>query len=106
MFPGGIGTGEVLIVLVVAVILFGRNLPQVARSIGQSYQQFRKGLSEMQRTISIDDNSSSSGYRPTTRAPEYQDDFEDESAAPRFLAPPPAENAEDSAIAEDSNPAD
>ena len=47
MFPGGIGSFEMVLLGVVAVLLFGGRLPEVARSLGQTYGQFRKGLDEL-----------------------------------------------------------
>jgi sec-independent protein translocase protein TatA len=47
MFPGGIGSFEMVLLGIVAVILFGGRLPEVARSLGQTYGQFRKGLDEL-----------------------------------------------------------
>ena len=41
--PGGY---EVWIILVVILLLFGRRIPQVARSLGQGISQFKKGLTE------------------------------------------------------------
>ncbi|HMP80064.1 MAG TPA: twin-arginine translocase TatA/TatE family subunit [Pirellulaceae bacterium] len=97
MFPGGIGTGEILVILVLAVILFGRNLPQVARSLGNSYQQFRKGLSEVQRSINVDDSPGYRGPTSTPRLPTYQDELDHEGPpAPRFEIPPSDNGSADS----------
>ena len=41
--PGG---PELWIILVIILILFGRRLPGVARSLGQGISSFKKGLSE------------------------------------------------------------
>ena len=49
---GTIGSTELIVMAVVAVILFGRKLPEVARNVGQSYAQFRQGLSELQTSMS------------------------------------------------------
>ena len=38
------GYGEVLIILFIALILFGNRLPNVARSLAQGIVEFRKGL--------------------------------------------------------------
>ena len=38
----GIGFGELLVVLVLALFLFGNRLPEVARSLGKSLTEFRE----------------------------------------------------------------
>lgn len=46
-FIRNIGGPEVLIVLVVVLLLFGAaKLPQLARSLGASAKEFRKGVEE------------------------------------------------------------
>jgi len=59
--PFGIGTTELLIIGVLAVILFGNRLPSVARSLGKSLTEFKKGMrdfeSEMHSTIYSDSSS-------------------------------------------------
>jgi sec-independent protein translocase protein TatA len=44
----GIGAQEMLIVGVIAVILFGNRLPSVARSLGKSLTEFKKGMREFE----------------------------------------------------------
>jgi len=39
--PGGV---EWLVILAVALLIFGKNLPQVGRSLGRGIVEFRKGL--------------------------------------------------------------
>lgn len=42
-----IGTPEILLVLVIVLLLFGaRKLPELARSLGQSAKELRKGMEE------------------------------------------------------------
>lgn len=42
-----IGSGELLIVLAVLVLVFGASqLPKLARSLGQAQKEFKKGLDE------------------------------------------------------------
>jgi sec-independent protein translocase protein TatA len=40
----GLGPMELMIVGVVAVLLFGKRLPEVGRSMGKSIVEFKKGM--------------------------------------------------------------
>lgn len=42
-----IGFGEILVILVVALLLFGADrVPEIARSLGRSVNAFKKGLKD------------------------------------------------------------
>ena len=43
----GISIWKLLIALAVLLLLFGHRLPSVARSLGQSLTEFKKGMREM-----------------------------------------------------------
>ena len=50
---GPLGIWELLIILVVLLLIFGpRRLPDMAKGIGQSVREFRKGIRNMQTDIS------------------------------------------------------
>jgi len=38
------GTTEMIIILVIALLLFGRRLPDIMRSLGGSVREFKKGM--------------------------------------------------------------
>jgi sec-independent protein translocase protein TatA len=42
------GTGEWLVILFIGLLIFGRRLPEVARSLGKSVNEFKKGLRDFQ----------------------------------------------------------
>jgi sec-independent protein translocase protein TatA len=46
-----IGWPEIVIVGILGVLLFGKRLPDVARYVGQSLTQFRKGISEVKDEV-------------------------------------------------------
>ena len=43
-----IGFWQLLIVLVVALLIFGNRLPSIARSLGRSLVEFKKGTQEIE----------------------------------------------------------
>ena len=83
----GMGVQEFVIVAVVAVLLFGKRLPEVARSFGSSYRQFRQGLTDIQRQMDVTEYTAAN--QPVAYSDEQQQIAEnyDEPTAPKFELP-------------------
>jgi len=84
----GLSPAHLLIFGVVAILLFGNRLPSVARSLGRSLVEFKKGMNELENEFK------SQVYSEPTTTPRvtYSNDHS-EPAAPRF-EPPKATTSE------------
>lgn len=94
----GLSPMELVIVGIVAIMLFGQKLPDMMKTFGKSYRDFRNGLSELQSQVNLTDTHVSSSYSNSVKRPppKTYDDYE-EPSAPKFEPPPseapsPAEN--------------
>ena len=54
---GGIGTVEIIVILVIGLLIFGRRLPEVGRNVGRSLVEFKKGVKGIE-----DENSTVNPY--------------------------------------------
>ena len=48
----GLGGQEILLLLVLGVLLFGRKLPEIGRSLGKTVVEFRKGVKGLEDEVS------------------------------------------------------
>jgi sec-independent protein translocase protein TatA len=79
----GLGPMELLIVGVIAVLLFGKRLPEVGRSLGKGLVEFKKGLNDIKSEV-----DSATYSQPTSHvADRYHADDHDEPTAPKFEPP-------------------
>ena len=49
---------ELVVIMVIALLLFGKRLPEVARSLGKGVVEFKKGLKGVEDDVDKDANSS------------------------------------------------
>ena len=84
-FIGSLGPAEMLFVGMIALLLFGKKLPEVARSLGKGVIEFKKGLrgieDDIDTNIYSSRNDNSSNSRPIPK------DESVETSAPKFEPP-------------------
>jgi sec-independent protein translocase protein TatA len=87
MFTGGIGTPELIVFGIIALLLFGKRLPEVARSLGKGLTEFKKGMRGFEDEVR--GVSRPEPYRSSAppRRPEPNEDDEQELTAPKFEPP-------------------
>lgn len=86
MFTGGIGTPELIVFGIIALLLFGKRLPEVARSLGKGLTEFKKGMRGFEDEVR--GVSRPEPYRAAPpRRPEPKEDDEQELTAPKFEPP-------------------
>lgn len=102
MFPGGIGTSELLVIGVLAILLFGSKLPEVARNFGRTYTQFKKGLNDLQSSFTSELNAPAKFDSKQQKIANYKDAADEfEPPPPRFE--PPAISSESPAATSESD---
>jgi len=87
-FIGGIGMPEIMILLVIGVLLFGKRLPEVGRSLGKGLIEFKRGVQGIG-----DEIDSAVHSTPSTSYDDDTDDY-DVAAAPKFEPPQTAPTEE------------
>ena len=86
------GPAEMMIILAIAVLLFGKRLPEVGRSLGKGIVEFKKGIHGIEDEL--DSVTSTTNEKTSYSEPE---DNREEATAPKFEPPasePKAETVE------------
>lgn len=78
---GNIGFGEIMMLLVIVLLLFGaKRIPEIAGSMGKGIREFKKSVNEVQNSVQSD--ISASDDRERLRAREAAPRAEDEAPRP------------------------
>lgn len=64
----GLSHWELLIILVIALLLFGRKLPEVGKSLGKGIVEFKKGLKGVSEEIDTESAKASRAEIPAEKA--------------------------------------
>ena len=80
---------EMIVLLVIAVLLFGQNLPDVARKLGKSYADFRRAMKNVEDEIRsvTSEITTDTSTRPRTTYLKDDQGQRDEPTAPKFEPP-------------------
>lgn len=89
LFAFSLGMGEMLIIGIIAVLLYGKRLPEVARNFGRGLSEFKKGMYEIQDEFHRSVEDSSMDRTEVETEPDRE-----EPTAPRF-EPPRSESREE-----------
>ena len=89
----GFGYTEMILFGVIALMLFGSRLPDVARNFGRTYRELRKKVDDFQREFRDWDKDPAPG-KSTIRPTYIEDDSagRSEPKAPKFTPPPPSDD--------------
>ena len=56
LFLGNLGTGEIVIIAIVVLLLFGgKKIPELMKGIGQGVKNFKDGVKGLEDDIKLDD---------------------------------------------------
>jgi sec-independent protein translocase protein TatA len=100
---GNLAPMEMIIIVGVAVLLFGRRLPEVGRTLGKGIVEFKKGIRGIEEEFRFDPDTYSA---PAHHTPPTQLSSEMyEAAVPKFEPPTSAPVRQPDAVADANRPA-
>ena len=86
---GGLGMGEMIVIFLVVLLLFGaKRLPEIGSSLGKGIREFKGSIREIEKEIKTVDEPQHDAVSPTSASSDEPDQ------GPRRLTtnPPPSEN--------------
>lgn len=68
MFLGNLGTGEIIIIALVVLLLFGgKKIPELMRGIGKGVKSFKDGMNDIEKQINADPTEEESNKKEETK---------------------------------------
>ena len=86
----GLGPVEIVVIGAIAVMLYGKRLPEVGKSVGQTIGELRKQMASLSREMDLAAHVDGSAAKRTSRRIGAGDEGP-QTAGPRFDPPAPAE---------------
>lgn len=83
----GVNPGELMLLAMVGLLLFGKRLPDVAKNLGKGVNEFKKGLSGFQEEIERPSPKSTYTASPSAKRPEPLASLDETVVSPRFEPP-------------------
>lgn len=57
MFLGNLGTGEIILIALIVLLLFGgKKIPELMRGVGKGVKSFKDGLNDVENEIKKDES--------------------------------------------------
>jgi sec-independent protein translocase protein TatA len=75
---------QLIIVLIVGVLIFGRRLPEIGRYLGKGIVEFKKGMRGLEDELDFTDSNK---YAQNNQAPQQQQQVSDQIRPPQRVQP-------------------
>jgi sec-independent protein translocase protein TatA len=84
----GLGPFEIVVIGAIAVMLYGKRLPEVGRSVGQSVSDLRRQWATLSKELDVSAHIDGRSPQPARRSLRHDDEVGATVASPRFEPPP------------------